>query len=337
MMLTLTQLFIFITAFVITFLITPVLIYLAKKYQVCDLPDGQLKKQRAAVPYLGGVAVYLGFVGASVFFYTSSLSSISSGVSWIPLWLLTTLLLFLGLWDDLYVLSPKTKLFGQILVVALCLIANIWLGGDLCNDRTTLEILLLVLWFLTIINAFNLIDVMDGLASTVAIMFCATLVYFALANQNYLLVQLLCSMIGAIGAFLYYNFPPARIYLGDSGSLMLGGLVAYLPFMINWTTNNKFGFVLPIILLAIPLLELTGLIVIRCYKRLPIYLGSSDHFSHYLQKKGWGRRQIIGLIVGCAILFTFSSISFFLNIISVSTLVMLGIGFNLLWCWLIFS
>lgn len=326
----LTQLIALVFAFLVTFLLTPILIYLAKIYHIFDLPDGRLKKHGNAVPYLGGLAVYLGFLSSIALFCKSNLWAHLA-----PILLLTTFLLFLGLWDDLYVLSPRIKLSGQIVAVGLCLLANFLLGGDLCY-RTTTEMFLLILWFLTIINAFNLIDVMDGLASTVAIMFCAALIFFALINQNYLLVLLLCSLIGAIGAFLYYNFPPAKIYLGDSGSLMMGGLVAYLPFIVNWNTYNKLGFILPIVLLAVPLLELTGLIVIRCYKRLPIYLGSPDHFSHYLQRKGWGRKQIINLIICCAILFTVSSISFFLNLINASMLILMAVGFNFLWYWLVF-
>jgi UDP-GlcNAc:undecaprenyl-phosphate GlcNAc-1-phosphate transferase len=321
-----------VLAFIITFLITPGLIYLAKIWHIFDLPDGRLKQHHNAIPYLGGIAVFAGFM---ISFLTTSLVSYNLWALTAPILLLTILLLFLGLWDDLYILSPKIKLLGQLMTVILCLLSNFVLGGDLCN-RTIIELVLIILWFLTVINAFNLIDVMDGLTSTVAIMFCATLIFFAINNQNYLLVTLLLSLIGALIAFLFYNFPPAKIYLGDSGSLMLGGLIAYLPFTINWTTYNKLGFIIPIVLLAVPLLELAGLITIRSYKHLPIYLGSPDHFSHYLQKKGWGRRQILAFIVCCASLFATVAWGFFLDTISFKTVVLLGAGFNLGWGWLIF-
>ncbi len=322
--------FAFILAFIITFLMTPVLIYLAKTWRIFDLPDGRLKQHHNAIPYLGGAAVFVGFVFSFIFFSDHNLWALMA-----PVLLLAILLLFLGLWDDLYILSPKIKLLGQLVAVSLCLYVNFLLGGDLCN-RTIIEMLLIVLWFLTVINAFNLIDVMDGLTSIVAIMFCATLIFFALSNQNYFLITLLISLIGALAAFLFYNFPPAKIYLGDSGSLMLGGLIAYLPFTINWTIYNQFGFILPIVLLGVPLLELAGLIIIRSYKHLPIYLGSPDHFSHYLQKKGWSRKQILGFTVCCASLLATVSVSFFLNIINLKSLILLGTVFNLGWGWLIF-
>lgn len=324
--------FALVLAFIITFLMTPVLIYLAKTWQIFDVPDGRLKQHHNAIPYLGGIAV---FTGVGISFFTISFFSNGSWALMAPILLLTVLLLFLGLWDDLYVLSPKSKLLGQLCAVSLCLLMNFAFGGDLCH-RTIPELLLIILWFLTIINAFNLIDVMDGLTSIVVLMFSATSIFFALANQNYSLVILLLSLTGALLAFLFYNFPPAKIYLGDSGSLMLGGIIAYLPFTINWTTYNQFGFILPIVLLAVPLLELAGLIIIRSSKHLPIYLGSPDHFSHYLQKKGWSRQQILGLVVGCTGLLATVSWGFFLNAINLKSLLLLGAGFNLWWVWVIF-
>ena len=95
--------------------------------------------------------------------------------------------------------------------------------------------------------------------------------------------------------FLYFNKTPAKIYLGDAGSLLIGGLLATIPFMIPWGTYTIFGFLTPVIILGVPLVEVASLIIIRTYKKIPFYFGSPDHFAHYLFDQGWTKNIFCSL------------------------------------------
>ncbi|OQA33738.1 MAG: putative undecaprenyl-phosphate N-acetylglucosaminyl 1-phosphate transferase [Candidatus Dependentiae bacterium ADurb.Bin331] len=104
---------------------------------------------------------------------------------------------------------------------------------------------------------------------------------------------LLTSFLGPLGAFLWYNKPPAHIYLGDAGSLFIGGILATVPFLLKWSKYNIYGFAIPAIILAIPLLEVFFLIMVRSYKRIPFYKASPDHFALYLRNNGWSKNAIL--------------------------------------------
>ena len=146
----------------------------------------------------------------------------------------------------------------------------------------------------------------------------------------------LCSFLGALVAFLWYNKPPARIYLGDAGSLFIGGFLATVPFLLHWGTYNQYGYLAPIIILAIPLLECYSLILIRWYKGIPFYQGSPDHFCLYLQGGGWSKSVILTYVMalsgfaGCvALLFTIGKLS-------LGSTALLGLFFLLTWGGILF-
>ena len=134
---------------------------------------------------------------------------------------------------------------------------------------------------------------MDGLATLLAI--CATISFavVAIASHQLEVLLLLAPFLGALMAFFWYNKPKAQIYLGDTGSLVIGGFLSVIPFLFNWGLYGSYGFLSPLIILSIPLLEVATLIVVRTYKGIPFYNGSPDHFSIYLQQKGWGKNKIL--------------------------------------------
>ena len=241
----------------------------------------------------------------------------------------TTLLLLLGLIDDLIVLKSYQKFFGQS-VVALCFLkAGFYLKEHVFYNIW--NILLSLFWILAVINAFNLVVVMDGLATSIAIYTTITLMVLALYLQHMAVLILLAAFLGSLCAFFWYNRPPACIYLGDAGSLFIGGFLATIPFLFDWGTYNWYGYLTPPIILAIPLLECFSLIVIRGYKGIPFYQGSPDHFSCYLLGKGWSKNIILWYMLVLSIYLGAVSFLFMAGMLSFGLTFVLGIIFLIVW------
>jgi len=319
--------FIFITSFLITFYLIPLFVQVARKFGIMDCPDGTLKKQKEPTPYLGGLAVYLGFVIAVCLvlpfeqqFFLFILAS--------------TILLFLGLLDDLIALLPRQKFFGQCVATLCYLKAGFYLKALFFGN--IFNIAISALWFLVLINAFNLIDVMDGLASVVALTIAIIYAIFACLLGKWVVLWLLLGFIGAVAAFLWFNRPPARIYLGDAGSLFMGGFIACIPFTLSWSEFNPWGYLIPMVVCAVPLLECTTLVVVRTYLKIPFYHGSPHHFSCYLRRAGWGVKYILLYSVlmtlaagGVGFLFFYGMISFVWLV--VLAVIYLTVWYRLLW------
>lgn len=178
-----------------------------------------------------------------------------------------------------------------------------------------------MLWILTIVNGFNLIDVMDGLATTTALG-CAvsffTIAYF-LGQNNVALLMI--SLIGALLAFLWYNKPKAQIYLGDAGALFIGGLLSVVPFIFSWREHNAAGFITPLIILAIPLIEVATLIIVRTSKGIPFYRPSPDHFCMYLRNKGWSVPHILLFVLAVSLILLGISYAFVFNYLALPGLI----------------
>jgi UDP-GlcNAc:undecaprenyl-phosphate GlcNAc-1-phosphate transferase len=295
---------------------------IARRLKFVDEPDGKIKKHKQATPYLGGVAIYVGFLAALCLTFPFENNMLLFFVG-------STLLLFIGLIDDLVVLKPIQKFGGQLLATFCFLKAGLYLKEQFFYNVWNIPIS--VLWILLVINSFNLVDVMDGLASILAI--CATSTFLALAFyfQNYVLAILLCAFLGPLIAFFWYNRPTAKIYLGDAGSLFIGGFLAAIPFLFNWGTHNMYGFLTPIVILAVPLLEVSTLILVRSYKKIPFYIGSPDHFSIYLQQNGWSKQAILKYIISISIFLGIVSILFASNQLKFITLALFAGLFLLFW------
>lgn len=321
-------LFSLVLSFLFTIYIIPILRKMAFKFKILDIPDGSIKNHKTPTPYLGGVGVYFGFITslAVTFPFENKMFLFLVG---------STLLLFIGLIDDLIVMSPHQKFFGQMITTFCFLKAGFYLKQNFFFSNFW-NIPISFLWILVVINAFNLIDVMDGLAVTVAA--CATITFaliaFLLGNDS--LVILLLAFLGSLLGFFVYNKPNAKIYLGDAGALFIGGFLATIPFLFNWATYNSYGYLTPVVILAIPLIEVGSLIMIRLYKGIPFYQGSPDHFSIYLQNKGWSKYEVLFYVVFMSSVLSLFAVLFFLNKISLVSLLGAGIAFLSLWYFLVF-
>ena len=246
-------------------------------------------------------------------------------------WLLLglTILLVVGLVDDINILRPHQKFLGQLIAVACFLYAGFYVHPTMVWRGVAIGFS--GFWMLTVINAFNLVDVMDGLACTLAL--CASIGFFVLSIylQHIALALIFVAFIGSLLGFLCYNKPQATIYLGDAGSLFLGGILAVLPCGLNLGKYSNAGYGALIIMLALPLLELVSLVVIRTYKKIPFYKGSTDHFSMYLQLIWNGVNQLSKSIVHyvCSWLMSLHLL-FVLNVLNLLTV--LAISLNISFC-----
>lgn len=265
----------FAASLLLALYLTPIFRDSAVRFGILDRPDGALKMQEKAVPYLGGLAVF-----AAVLFPVSIFLQFSDTV--MGLILASTLVILLGLIDDIGRLSPRIKLLVQVIAVFLMLKSGIririaFLPPIACVGLT-------FLWMLLLTNGFNLIDVMDGLAAGVACVSAAALSVIFFLQGNRMGVVVCLSLAGALLGFLRYNRPPAQIYLGDTGSLFLGFLLGGLALGADYTLRNPLGWLSALAIFAVPLFEIAFISYLRLRRGASIFAGSRDHFSLRLRK-----------------------------------------------------
>lgn len=283
----------FVLACLLSAYLTPIMARAALRFGIVDRPDGKLKNQKEPVPYLGGLAVYIAFLVTLAFVFTFDKEVIG-------LLLGGTLLLLLGLVDDLGVLSPHVKLLGQCLAAFVMVKSGIKIQVAFLPDW--LNIILSGLWIVAVTNAFNIIDIMDGLAAGVASVCCLALSYVAVVNGRPVIAMMTLSLAGAMIGFLRYNFAPARIYLGDTGSLFIGCMIAAICLIGSYTAKNKIGILVPIVVLGVPLFDMMFVSYIRWRRGMSILLGSPDHFALRLRKWRLTTRQTVLCSYGLSVL-----------------------------------
>jgi UDP-GlcNAc:undecaprenyl-phosphate GlcNAc-1-phosphate transferase len=265
----------FLLSFVFALYWTPLMRKAALQLGIIDRPDGQLKKHASAVPYFGGIAVYIAFlitVGVFTEFQQETLGLLLSG----------SIALMVGLIDDFGVLSPSQKLLGQTLAALVLIKSGTFI--KLTFLPVWLAMPLTVLWILAVTNALNIIDILDGLASGVA-----AIATMSIAVANFMAgrdsVAFLCIVLcGAILGFLKHNFHPATIYLGDAGSLFIGFMLAALSMNAGYTRANLLAVISPVLILGIPLFDLALVMWIRWSNGIPVTKGSPDHFALRLRR-----------------------------------------------------
>ncbi len=284
-----------IIAFLLALYMSPVAARAARKFGIIDKPDGELKVQKDGVPYFGGLAIFTSFLLAYSFVYGTenrTLAILLSG----------SIIVIVGLIDDFQVLSPGAKFTGQLVAAYILVDSGIYIKLDFLSPWIAIP--LTVVWLVGMMNALNIIDIMDGLAvgvSSVAGMF---FLIVAIINNDGIIIALTAVMIGSTLGFLKFNFQPARIYMGDSGSMFLGLLLGALSIIGDYSTRNKLGFISPLIILSIPLFDTFLVMFLRIIKGKSPFFGSKDHFAVRLRIKGFSVPFIVistygvGLIMG---------------------------------------
>ncbi len=274
--------------------LTPRVREAAIRFGIVDRPDGRLKGQKEPVPYLGGVAIYLSFLLAlalTVEFSRETLGLLLAG----------SIVVLVGLVDDLGSLNPWTKLAGQTVAVLVLVKSGIYI--KLTFLPVPVAIALSIVWLLACSNAFNLIDIMDGLSAGTAMVASLGLIVVATLGGNEDAALVLAALAGSCLGFLRYNFQPAKIYMGDCGSLFLGLMLGATAMNNAYTRTNRLAAVAPALFLGVPLFDMMFVMYIRRRRGLPVMLGSPDHVALRLRKWRLTTRQtVVGSYVATAVL-----------------------------------
>ena len=272
----------FVLSFVLSFLLviygTPITRRVAQRYNLLDAPDGRLKRQEEPVAYMGGVIVYFGFIAPISLFPAFQFTQELLGILFA-----SSILLIVGLFDDLKALTPGIKFLFQVVATYILIKSGIHI--NLLFLPAWLNAVLTFIWILTVINAFNIIDILDGFASSVGALACLTLFVISLYNEKVIISILSLSLAGALLGFLKFNWQPAKIYLGDSGSMVLGIVIGSLAIMGDYSMYNDLAFISGVMILGIPLFDLVYVMILRLLHRKSPFFGSPDHFALRLKKK----------------------------------------------------
>lgn len=304
-------------AFLITYFLLPFIIRVAKLNNLYDMPD-ERKTHHHLVSSLGGVGIFAGMAISLLLF-----SDFTDSNGAFQYYLAAFFIVFiLGVIDDIFVLQAWKKVVGQFFIASILtfktglLINNMqgFAGVYHLNEYANYAISFFVI--LLVINSFNLIDGVDGLAASLGLISCVGFGLFFLINSNFLYAGLGFSMAGALLAFLIYNFPPARIFMGDSGSMIIGivNAVLLLKFIQTGTTVKNFpvhsapaiGFAL----LLIPLMDVLRVFILRIAKGESPFNPDRNHIHHLLLNKGLSHTKVTLTLMIANFLVVFAAIIF---------------------------
>ena len=308
----------------VNFFLTPAIIRIAHRFRWYDRP-GSRKIHTVLVPRLGGVGVFTSFF-LSVLLVPLLWQLVFGGPShpfielkYLSLFLGFFVIYLLGLIDDFYSLKAILKLFIQIFAASVVVI-----GGGFVVPSLTLPYLgrielwyfaypLTIFWVVAITNAVNLVDGMDGLGGGIAGFAALSLGIISLIQGELAAGIIAFALFGALLGFLRYNFPPAKIFMGDSGSLFLGFTLAVLPLMGISRAGSLGALLIPVTVLLVPIIDLLAAIIRRIRKRQSIAAPDKEHIHHKLLALGLGERKILMVIY---------SVCAYLSVIAVTSVVL---------------
>ncbi len=277
---------IFASALLLVIGTIPLVRRVASRLRIVDQPDSR-KLHLTPMPLLGGIAIYAGFIVALLLF----------GERWvipqvIGILVSATIVSFLGIWDDRWGLRPLLKLLGQAVAASILIISGVQVGflpHPFLNTAVTL------IWILGITNALNLLDNMDGLSGGIGAVAAAFFLLLAAMNGQYLVGSLAAGLMGTCIGFLYYNFNPASIFMGDAGSMFLGFILAVVGIKLRFPGRpNTVTWMIPVVVLGLPIFDTTLVVISRLRRGLnPLTHPGKDHVSHRLVLMGLSQRKAV--------------------------------------------
>jgi UDP-GlcNAc:undecaprenyl-phosphate GlcNAc-1-phosphate transferase len=283
----------------LSLLFTPLVRSLALRWNLVDLPDNKRKVHRKPIPRIGGIALtaaYFGSCLAALFILPHLHIETHFGFASIMAIAPATSLIFLiGLADDIFNLKPWQKFSVQVLAGALVVSAGVHLGksSSWLSDYPLLAKAVTVVWLVACTNAVNLIDGLDGLATGIALLATMTTLIASLLNGHIELTIAAAPLAGALIGFLVFNFNPASIFLGDSGSLVIGFLLGCYSLLWSAKSPTMLGMMAPLMALSVPLLDTTLAIVRRFLRNQPIFRPDRSHIHHRLLARGLTHRTAV--------------------------------------------
>ena len=312
----------YLTSFVVSFIFvciaTPILIKIGLKFGFVDQVN-QRKIHRGAIPRIGGIGISLGTllpIFLLCFFFHSGveIKTTNNMVLYFGGGLGISLV---GLFDDIKGMNAKLKMLFQI-AIAFLATQHGALVESLPMPWGRLELgvfgyFLTIFWIIGIINAFNLIDGMDGLSSGITLFSSLTLAMLSIANGSLPTALVALALAGAVTGFLIYNFNPARIFMGDSGSMFIGYVLAIMSLRGQSKTHAIVSILVPIIAMGLPILDTTLAFLRRILRHQSIFSADKQHIHHFLLSLGFDQRKTVLILYSISILFTILSMVMIFN------------------------
>ena len=334
----------FLLATIASLIATPLIRRLCERYNLLDVPLDGRRVHRTAVPRLGGIALYLSCLAALSLLpfldnlLTQTLSTFKP--EFLTLLVPATLVLLLGVYDDLRGANAVVKFIGLGLIATLFYAMggridalSIPLFGSV-ELPPLLSFVVTVVWLVGIANAFNLIDGLDGLASGAALFSSLVILGVSVSQERTLTIVVALVLCGALAGFLRYNFNPASIFLGDSGALFTGFLLAALSVLGTQKATTAVAIVVPILAFGVPVVDTAMTMGRRLVSRKPVFQGDNEHIHHMLLARGWSQRRVSLVLYGVCALFGLLALifpasgskltGFMLFVISVAVIIAVG-------------
>ncbi|MBR0374880.1 MAG: undecaprenyl/decaprenyl-phosphate alpha-N-acetylglucosaminyl 1-phosphate transferase [Mogibacterium sp.] len=294
---------VFVVALLISFVMTPVSMRLAKRVGAMDIPKDDRRMHTDVIPRFGGLAIFLGSMTA-IWLFAGYDKNIRTAI------LCGTLMYMLGAVDDIKSLKAKPKFIGQFVIAIIAyasgirikFIANYFGGEGKVILGTTACFIITVLWIVGITNTINLIDGLDGLAAGVSAIICVCMAYVAYIHGNIYGMVVVCTSLMAIAGacigFLPYNFSPAKTFMGDSGALYLGFMIATLSVISPLKRATLIATAVPVIALAVPIFDTFMAMARRILRRQSIMVADKEHLHHRLISQGYDQRRSVIMLYG---------------------------------------
>lgn len=310
----------FFLSAIVAVAITPMARALAPKLGAVDLPSGR-RVNKKVVPRLGGIAILVGFLSPLIglFFYDNRVSDLFRSDPSRSLALICGAITIaaLGAWDDIKGTRAAMKLLVQIAVAVGAY------GGGYRIESVTLPFLgtldmgifagpVTVFWIVGIVNAVNLMDGLDGLAAGVSFFVCVVSFVTGILSHNVLVCLLAVSLGGALIGFLFFNFNPATIFMGDTGSMTIGYILATTS-LLGSKGGTAVALLVPILAMGVPILDTLLAIVRRVIERRPVFSPDKGHLHHRLLELGLTHRRAVLTIYGLSLLFTAAALIVYLG------------------------
>ena len=302
-------------AFILLVVLMPATIYLLKKFKVMDIPN-QRKIHKAPIPRMGGVAIYVAF--AIPVLYTSP-----NNIEWQGVLLGSGIALLIGCADDIWGVPAPVKLISLFALTLLIwhfgIITHLPIAKTIGTTSKTVDtvcnLILTMLWITGLCSAINALDHMDGMATSIALV--AASAYFAVSIQSHQFAWAIISLalMGSLAGFLCFNFNPAKVFMGDSGSFFLGFSLASIGIMGGWSPNPIKAAVIPVAILSVPIFDLCFVILNRKFNGTTNSLIESinycgkDHIGHRLQKMGFSQRASVLIVTILSITISISALT----------------------------
>ena len=314
---------VFFSSFLVTLLLIPLTIRIGRRFNILKPAKNYIGK-----PCIGGAGIYAAFLAGvltSLFFIRLPAVKLTAII------VSSLIIIIVGLIDDIKDLRPFLKIAGQLLGILILMAFGF--STKIVFIPAWLNMVITVVWILFITNAFNLLDIMDGLTAGLVVIISLSLLAIAFLNKDIFSCAILTALIGSYLAFLKYNYPPAKVYMGDTGSLFSGFLLAVIAINISYAPiDRKVALLTPVLAMSLPVYDTLFLIAMRVRKKKPIFNKTRDHFALRLVTMGCSIKKSMWIMYGFSAFLALAAITvaFSKNSAGLVVIIVVGLVFILM-------